>query len=74
MATEMTQFEPRGGIRGIAVEILEVKGKQRRIGHAHLVTSGPQLVSVDLPKTLSLDDLRLVANRLLAFADEIEKS
>ena len=73
MTTEINKHEPSGEVRGTAHGMIEWKGKQKRIAHAFLPTgSSVETVSVDLPKTLGLDELRTVARALLAFADAVE--
>jgi hypothetical protein len=75
MATEISRHEPFGQVRGTAIEMVELRGKSKRVAHAFLPTgSQVQTVDLDVPKTLSLAELRVVAKSLLAFADAVESA
>lgn len=73
MTTEITVHNPSGKVRGTAAELVVLKGKQKRIAHAFIpVGENVKTVSTDVPKTLSIEELRVVAHRLLAFVEAVE--
>lgn len=75
MTTEIQHFEPQGNVRGVAIELVEIKGKNKRVAHAYLPTNAKvEEVSVDIPRSLKVDELRLVAQALLDFVKAMESA
>ena len=75
MATEVTTYDVMpSGQYGVAVEMIEHKGKPKRIAHTHLMAQdvANDNVSVSMPTNMSLAELRDYAGKLLAFADQVE--
>lgn len=71
MATDITTFPPSGGIRGTASEIVEIGGNEKCIAHGLLMVGGQATdkITVAVPTQLTAKELKIVAQRLIAFAD-----
>lgn len=75
---EVTIFDkPSGDIRGFAIETMSFqKGKklvEKRICHANIYQDSPlDGVSVEAPKSMTPDEMREFASKLVAFAKEVE--
>lgn len=74
MTTEIITHEPVGAVRGTAIEIVPIAGKERRIAQAYLLTDATEQkkITVELPKSMTPADLRIAAERLIAFVDALE--
>lgn len=74
MTTTINTHEPAGSVRGTAIEMMSIGGKERRIAHAFLLNDPKSQikVSVDLPNTMTLAELRTAARNLIDFANAVE--
>lgn len=73
MSVKVEHMEPSGTVRGNATATVSVKGKQKRIAHVFLPTGAKvDSVTVEVPRTLKIQELRAVAAALLEFADAVE--
>lgn len=66
--------EPSGSVRGTVVASMTIKGKSKRIGHATLLVGEAPLVSIEIPKKLSLDQLDELTDILRVFAYKVRES
>lgn len=76
MATEVTIFSTpqSGGLYGVAIETMLVKGKSKRIAHADLINTGPlPHVTLSIPSKLSVEEVKELNSLLTAFIEEIER-
>lgn len=77
---ESTIFkEASGSVRGTIIQKMDFpKGKKvesKRICHAYILENEPlDHITVDLPKKMSIEQLREAARKLAMFADELEYS
>lgn len=75
MKIDINTHEPSGNVRGTAIMLETFNGKTKRIAHAYLPTGGKvDTVSLELPRKLTVAELRSVAAYMLAFADAVEKA
>lgn len=73
MTTEITIFDkPQENMRGIAHEMVQINGKDKRIAHAYLETGEVKITLAVPSKKVSAKDAREIANRILAFVDACE--
>lgn len=75
MATEITKFDPLpSGNYGVAIEMISLKGKNKRIAHTHLMAQGhePDKIHLSVPASVTLAELKALTERLAAYADELD--
>lgn len=73
-----TLFEqPSSNIRGIATAFVECelgkKTKSTRVGHCYLFTDAEPKISLDIPKNGTVDELGIIAQALIQFADKVRE-
>lgn len=63
---------PSGNVRGIVNVFMYVNGKEKRIGHATLLTEGGADTSLEIPRKLALDDIKALTILLNEFASRVK--
>lgn len=63
---------PYEGLIGTVVAFMPVKGKSKRIAHATLYSDKPPVVTIEAPKSLTLELMVQMADHYKAFADKVK--
>lgn len=58
-------------MRGLVTAFIKVGGKEKRIAHATLLTTGAD-IALDVPKKMKADEIQAVAKLLVEFAERVQ--
>lgn len=63
--------EPSGSVRGIVIALTQVKGREKRIAHATLLTKGGSDVVLEVPRKIAVADIAELSVLLNSFAERV---
>lgn len=63
--------EPSGTVRGVVIAFAQIKGKEKRIAHASLLTKGGSDVALEVPRKVSVADIAELTAVLNSFAKRV---
>jgi hypothetical protein len=66
---------PSGGIKALSAAFLALgkKKAEKRILFSHIMEKKEDVIHVDIPKKLTVSELRSVANAMIEYADSLDK-
>lgn len=65
--------QPSGSVRGTVTAAMALKGKHKRIAHAYLLVGEAPTITIEVPKSVPLDQLDALADGLKAFAAKVRE-
>lgn len=65
--------QPSGSVRGTVTAFMAHKGKHKRIAHAFLLVGEAPTITIEVPKSVPLDQLDTLADGLKAFASKVRE-
>lgn len=65
---------PSGNVRGTVTASMTLKGKQKRFAHAYLLVDEAPSLTIEVPKTVPLEQLDALADGLKLFAEKVREN